>query len=563
MRLAASVLDAVQGAVAAEAETRGPADQVARLADSLALQLLGELGQARPLGVTRSGGLGTHSLPALRAFLRGEQHFRRANWDSAQVSYDRAVELDSAFALAYWRLGMARRWETRMDDSLGLSYLLRAAGLNKGLPPRESLLISCDSLLAFLSDGMLVDSATDRHIERLFRTARLLTQHYPTDPESWAALGEAGAHFGAGRGMGEESQLEAFARAIVLDSTFAPAYFHAIELAAFVDDWTMVRQYAVSLLALRPGWDDGASFARTVVRILDRRPSSAELDRLIDTVPVQPLVNIVNTFVSAADSEEIGIEVGRRFSQRRSLFDEETREGLFAGTLAYRGHLREASQLLGRHPGLMVAGTFTELAMFGLIPPDSADAVFERQIVEGPDTREADRSPPLRLGFPLPWWAARRDTTAIKRYGARLSRAGAGSQVPMLDLYLHAASSAYLALARGDTAEAAAQLQALPATSGWVWYERLTLAQALRALGREREALAVLDREFPSSLAIFHRGIWALERARLAERLGDRDKARHWYGYVARLWRHADPELQPIVNETREALERLTAENQR
>jgi hypothetical protein len=35
---------------------------------------------------------------------------------------------------------------------------------------------------------------------------------------------------------------------------------------------------------------------------------------------------------------------------------------------------------------------------------------------------------------------------------------------------------------------------------------------------------------------MFQRGTWALERARLADLLGDREKARHWYGYVARLW---------------------------
>jgi len=33
-----------------------------------------------------------------------------------------------------------------------------------------------------------------------------------------------------------------------------------------------------------------------------------------------------------------------------------------------------------------------------------------------------------------------------------------------------------------------------------------------------------------------------------------------WYRYVAKVWRHADPELQPHVAEAREALERLTRE---
>ena len=89
------------------------------------------------------------------------------------------------------------------------------------------------------------------------------------------------------------------------------------------------------------------------------------------------------------------------------------------------------------------------------------------------------------------------------------------------------------------------------------WYERLTLARLLAAPHRERAALAILDREFPWTVPLLAHGRWELERARLAERLGDRAKARQWYGYVARLWRHADPELQPQVAEAREAVGRL------
>ncbi len=111
VRVTAAVLDAGRAEAAAEAEVRGPADQLARLGDSLALRLLAELGRARPLSAARSGGVGSRSLPAVRAFLRGEQWFRRTAWDSARASYERAVELDSTFALAYWRLGAVRDWQ--------------------------------------------------------------------------------------------------------------------------------------------------------------------------------------------------------------------------------------------------------------------------------------------------------------------------------------------------------------------------------------------------------------------------------------------------------------------
>ena len=48
-----------------------------------------------------------------------------------------------------------------------------------------------------------------------------------------------------------------------------------------------------------------------------------------------------------------------------------------------------------------------------------------------------------------------------------------------------------------------------------------------------------------------------LERGRIAERLGQRDKAIQSYRFVADVWRNADPELQPYVGEARDGLKRV------
>jgi len=49
----------------------------------------------------------------------------------------------------------------------------------------------------------------------------------------------------------------------------------------------------------------------------------------------------------------------------------------------------------------------------------------------------------------------------------------------------------------------------------------------------------------------------ALERGRIAERLGDRPTAIKYYRFVIQAWLHADPDLQPIVADARAALARL------
>ena len=53
---------------------------------------------------------------------------------------------------------------------------------------------------------------------------------------------------------------------------------------------------------------------------------------------------------------------------------------------------------------------------------------------------------------------------------------------------------------------------------------------------------------------------FVLDRARLAERLGDRATAVKYYQFVVQAWLHADPELQPYVAEAHAALERLGRE---
>jgi len=73
----------------------------------------------------------------------------------------------------------------------------------------------------------------------------------------------------------------------------------------------------------------------------------------------------------------------------------------------------------------------------------------------------------------------------------------------------------------------------------------------LAAVGRGPEAAAVFDRSHDRRMPIL------LERARLAERLGDRPTAVKYYQFVVQAWLHADPELQPVVAEARAALARL------
>jgi serine/threonine-protein kinase len=115
----------------------------------------------------------------------------------------------------------------------------------------------------------------------------------------------------------------------------------------------------------------------------------------------------------------------------------------------------------------------------------------------------------------------------------------------------------------GDTTTALRLFEALPDTT---YCERvpcveqkLVEATLLAARGEDLKAAALLDEWIPSIVGIV--GVLGLaERARIAERLGDRTTALRDYQHVADAWRNADPELAGYVAEAREGLARLTQE---
>jgi tetratricopeptide (TPR) repeat protein len=129
--------------------------------------------------------------------------------------------------------------------------------------------------------------------------------------------------------------------------------------------------------------------------------------------------------------------------------------------------------------------------------------------------------------------------------------------------YAREAARAYSALARDDTAAALRRFKALPHDVYWGGFDRITEGQILSRLGRDAEALELLEGAFPVTLWRPARVLASLDAARAAERLGHRERANAAYQFVVDAWRHADPELEPYVREARAGLGRLVDEPRR
>ncbi len=160
----------------------------------------------------------TSSTQALRAYLDGERELRDARPAAAVAHFLDAVVADSMFALAWYRLARAARWND--VDSLSARAAQRAAALAASLPPRQQTLVRAYHALRF---------GSARDAERRFAQ---IVSDYPTDVEAWMLLGEA--QFGSnpfhGRPIADAGA--AFQRVMALDPRNREVTVYLMELAA-------------------------------------------------------------------------------------------------------------------------------------------------------------------------------------------------------------------------------------------------------------------------------------------------------------------------------------------
>ena len=548
-RLSAVVFDASTQSEVAEIDLRDALSRVDRLADSLTLSVLRALGQTRGLEAFRSTSSSFHSLAALKAFLQGEQWFRRTAWDSALAAFQRAAALDSTSPLTIDRLSTVLGWARSSQDSLSQALALRAGALNHGLPPRDSLSVAFDSVFASLSAAFPLVAWAD--VQHLHLLALAMTSRYPDDPEGWYKLGDATYHYGSLFGAKPRDALAAFDRSIALDSSFAPSYIHPIALAYERDGPGAARRYADAYLALAPK-DNFTPAIRLVSRLLDpSAPQSERVDRVVPSITSESYAIAWLSMQTGSDSAAWDLALARA-AVARGLSP--VAEGDLAASLLTHGQLQEGIRHLaafGSAPNQFII----DAALLHHGPAPAVDTLLTGWFAK-PGTA-------LFTLAGLSIWALRRDTVDLQRALALAERSVDRPERRWRDLarYGVPAARAYLMLVRGDTADAIRRLAALPDSLCPICtYERLMLASLYSARRDDRDAAALLDHELSTGIGDPAQVLWALLRARTEERLGRRSEALRDYGYVTNLWQHADPELQSYVAEARAGLARLSGE---
>jgi hypothetical protein len=223
---------------------------------------------------------------------------------------------------------------------------------------------------------------------------------------------------------------------------------------------------------------------------------------------------------------------------------------LFAGYLAfYRGHLDDglrAMDVVKQARGPAGVAMLGWLASVGALDSASAADVFGGWI-KNRDVKA--------LASAMPVWLAWNDTTSIR---AAIGAANAVAAQPnsadsLAARYASQIGTALVALARKDTAAAISGLTRadsprIPWTSMPL---RLLTARLMAARSDLPGAAKLLDSRPPADALNVLEVVWKLERARIADRMGDATRANSYYSFVATAWAGADPRLANLVAEAK------------
>lgn len=572
IRLSAAWYRTTGGEIASAEAGGGGAQELLRMVDEVARVAIADLTGGRAGHRHRLAAQTTSSVGALKAYLQGQEALRAFDFPAAMEAFSDAIERDSTFALAHYRMSLAAAWSGRASG-LAVRSVRRAVELSAGLPERDRRLLR--AMQAF-STG---DAET---AERLFRAD--LADH-PDDPEVWFTLGDVLFHYNAARGRPVAQARDPLGAALRLDPTFNLPLLHLAHLALLEGDRSSLDSLTTGLeeRRLSPRWETSLRAVRSYA--LSGGPHSALASRLRGEDPT-------GAWIAAWMLSATG-EFGPVDDLLRPLTAPDRPDEIRAATLVWqadllaaRGRLEAARRKLEEVASLDSAAYWTARARQAAFPfaPETEERARERSKVRrGLAAWNAEAVPERLLPFlyldpPVLY-------PAVRLHGLGLLRATAGDRAGALKTAarLESMEAPLLALsgpvdfARSVRAEVergrdrpVAALALLEATENRAEplfvikrqysgaRQRYLRASLLAELGRPEEARAwyatlngIALGDFPY-LAPAHLG-----RARALERLGRREEAARAYRRFLDLWREADPALQPRVREAREALKRL------
>lgn len=537
----------------ARAKVEGSTSQLFELVDGLAGRLLSGLNPGPYEQLTRVAATTTNSLPALKFYLEGERLFRNGAFHPAARAFQRAINEDTTFALAYYWLSVASWWA---DDSKAIdSAASRSVQFGGRLSERGRRLFQpWDAFLRGDAPGA----------ERIYRQIVGLE---PENVEAWLQLGEVLFHSGPRRGYPMAAARRPFERVLFFEPEHTSALLHLARIAASEGRTAELDSLARRILKLNLDgeWAVEARALRCFAEG-DRNEQRQVIDEL-RTANEGRVWNIARYVAVGAQD----LDGPRRLIE---LLTEPTRpaEVRAFGDVALahlelaRGHSRAANAALQRASLLDPVPALEHRALLALLP-FLADRGEQLRDLRDSVTR------PLSSVAPIPLETSHLANLHDGVHQEIRAYLAAGLSLRMGDTAHDAAESirAQLVQGAGRTAEATRALeevQRLEARVGLIggspFYsqglERYLYAGLLEKQGRLEDAIRWYGSFASNSIFDFvYLAPSHIRMARLFERLGRAQEATEHYRRALDLYGESDPEFRPLRQEAEAGLARVTA----
>jgi len=555
-RLSAQLI-AVDGRELASATMEGRSDSVFTLVDRLSIDLLRDIWRARePLPELRLAAITTSSPEALRAYLRGEQFFRRSQWDSAQLSFGAAIDQDSTFALAHFRLGEAYGWSESLGSASARRHAEAAERFAERLPTPERTLVFAHRLHE-QGDADAID------------TLRAFVSRYPDDPGGWHLLADAQFHAQMLLDLTPETLFAPFDRTLALDPSFTPALEHPLEASVNFGDSIRFRRYLNDLETFESEPRQVAFFrALGEVRFGPRPQRLGAFASALRSASrsIGDNSRLLRAYTSAvlADSLPVARDLSAAYDTARVVVT--SPQNRLAITLAdamvagSTGQFRRGRLLLDTIRDINPQLAFSvvlPIRFWGMAPSDYG--AREVAFLQNPPTGAVSQGLQYgRASFMLGQGELPRARILIDS-----SAAMQGNQIPapFFDVV-----RGWIRVAEGDTAGGIQQIEASmrrggysPQALGMAAMHQANLA-LLRVQRAETRASAMGQLRLMFAQEPILQVLLAIPLADAYERAGMREEAARTLALFITILEQGDPDVQPHLDAARRSLERLVAE---